>query len=514
MNPNNVFIQHVIAPLIFVINNFPFQNAFCINDSYFSYKQLGQAISKIRFALKNTDENDRKFGLVANDDIETYASIFALWLEGKAFVPLHPSQPLERCIEIMNQININFVLDSSINTRFQTGQVIHTQNLLFSSEDLSYDYKIDNSNLAYILFTSGSTGIPKGVTISRNNIGSFMDSFWDTGIEISKEDRCLQCFDLGFDVSIQCLLAPLTKGACVYTVPQNMIKYSYVFGLLKNKHLTFCVIPPSLLRYLKQYFSEIHAPDVKYCIVTGEASPSDLISNWQTCVPNATIYNFYGPTETTIYCTYYKIVRNEEIKSLNGMLSIGKPMKNVDVIVVDEDCNILKKGQKGELCVSGDQVSPGYWNNTEKNAKAFFDKNRSGKCLRYYHTGDICHIDDVDDILLHGRIDSQVKIQGYRIELGEIEFLARKVLSGNNVVVIPFTNCIGNLELALFVEGVNIDTDLIIDFMKTRIPLFMIPTKIFIEREFPLNQNGKIDKNKLELKTPVFINDKFASMSA
>ena len=175
-----------------------------------------------------------------------------------------------------------------------------------------------------------------------------MDSFWDSGITITEDDRCLQCFDLTFDVSVQCFIAPLTRGACVYTIPHDQIKYSYVFGLLEDHQLTFGAVAPSMLRYLKPYFGEINLPVLKYCILTGEASPVDLVHQWQKCVPNAQLFNFYGPTETTIYCTYYEIDRGGEIKSLYGMLSIGKPMKNVKAIVVDENCNVLPKGEKGE----------------------------------------------------------------------------------------------------------------------------------------------------------------------
>jgi acyl-CoA synthetase (AMP-forming)/AMP-acid ligase II len=255
-----------------------------------------------------------------------------------------------------------------------------------------------------------------------------------------------------------------------------------------------------MLRYLKPYFEEINVPGLKYCILTGEASPIDLVQQWKKCIPKAEIYNFYGPTEATIYCTCYKINRSGEIKTLNGMLSIGKPMKNVEAIVIDENYNILSKGEKGELCVSGDQVSPGYWNSPEKNAEAFFEKEYHGIIQRFYHTGDLCYYDNEESLMLYGRLDSQAKIQGYRVELGEIEYHAREYLEGNNAVVITFTNYIGNTELALFIEGEKINTASLINYLKTKIPLYMIPTKIIMEHAFPLNANSKVDKRKLKEK--------------
>jgi D-alanine--poly(phosphoribitol) ligase subunit 1 len=500
MNSKNIFQKLIIYPLISAINQYPNRNAFCIDDIFFSYRQLGECISKIRDAIKDFARDDIYIGLVANDDIETYASIFALWLEGKAYIPLHPKQPLDRCEEIIKQTNIISILDSSTMSRFLNNNVISTSSLSYKYDYLTFDAATSDNNIAYILFTSGSTGVPKGVSISTKNVGAFMDSFWECEIMINEYDKCLQCFDLTFDVSVQCFLAALTKGACVFTVPHHQIKYSYIYGLLEDHQLTFGAVAPSMLRYLKPYFDEINVLSLKNCILTGEASPADLVRLWEKCIPNATIYNFYGPTEVTIYCTYYKTSRNEEIKSLNGMLSIGKTMKNVRAIVIDEKFNVLQNGQKGELCVCGDQVSPGYWNSPEKNLEAFFDKEYDGKIQRFYRTGDLCFFDNKNELMLFGRLDSQAKIQGYRVELGEIEYQVREFLKGNNAVVLTFINSIGNTELALFIEGEQINTADLLNFLKTKLPSYMIPTKTFVESAFPLNANSKVDKRKLKEK--------------
>jgi len=488
----------VIDPLLSAIDRLPGKNAFCINEIFCTYAQLGEHISRIRSVVKDLSRDELHIGLVANDDIETYASIFALWLEGKAYVPLHPNQPLDRCEEIIKQVDISTILDSSETSRFKPQRIIKTSGLQARKEGLVNDIAIGDDHLAYILFTSGSTGTPKGVMISRKNVGAFMESFWDSGLTIMEGDRCLQCFDLTFDVSVQCFLTPLTKGACVYTIPHEQIKYSYVSGLLEDHKLTFAAVAPSMLRYLKPYFGEIDLPALKTCILTGEASPVDLVQQWQKCVRNAQLYNFYGPTETTIYCTYYKIDEAESINSLYGMLSIGKPMKNVRTIIADENCNVLRRGEKGELCICGEQVSPGYWNSYGKNALAFFEKECDGIIQRFYRTGDLCYLEADDNLMLYGRLDSQAKIQGYRVELGEIEHHAREYLNGNNAVVLTFTNSIGNTELAMFIEGREIDIAAVTEHLRRKLPLYMVPTKMMIEGEFPLNSNGKVDKRKLK----------------
>jgi amino acid adenylation domain-containing protein len=491
-----MFDNNVLKPLQETINNYGDRNAFCINEQFYTYNDLAKQISKIRKALQFSNIKSKNIGLVVNDDIETYASIFAIWLEGMAYVPLHPQQPPERSLEIISQANIDFVVQSNSNKLFETVKTISSSELLF--EKLLLEPKPTRPDeLAYILFTSGSTGKPKGVPITRNNVGTFMKSFLETGFAIGKEDRCLQSFDLTFDVSVQAYLLPLTKGACTYTIPHDQIKYSYVFGLFDDHQLTFAVMAPSMLRYLRPYFDEIDVQSMRYCILTAEASPVDLLKEWSFCIPNAEIYDFYGPTEATIYCTYKKFSADEENKHLNGMMSIGKPMNGLTAIILDEEGNLLGTNQKGELCIAGGQLTPGYWNDPEKTKESFFKQKWNGETTRFYRTGDSCYFDDEGDIMYAGRLDFQVKIQGYRIELGEIEYHAREYLKGQNAIAVAFENKTGNTEIALFVEGRQDGTQLLLEYLKTKMPFYMIPTKILERESFPLNSNGKTDRNKL-----------------
>lgn len=493
-----MFYTNVIKPVIGAIRDFSDRNAFCINNNFYTYQEFGQCISKIRDEVSKHPENDRNVGLVINDDIETYASIFALWLEGCSYVPLHPSWPLERRLEIINQVGIDLILDSSVGSKYSLGSVIETSSLQFLRENLDYREGFKEESLAYILFTSGSTGKPKGVQLSRKNIGAFMDSFWKTGIVLSENDRCLQAFDLTFDVSVQSYLAPLCKGACCYTVPYGQIKYIYVSSLIDKYKLTFGAMAPSMLRYLRPFFGGFDASSMRQCILTAEACPLDLMCEWFSAAPNVEIYDFYGPTEATIYCTYYKLVRDGVNKTLNGIISIGKPMANVIGLIMDEDGNELPSGEKGELCVAGDQVTSGYFNNPEKNKEAFFYKNIKGSQVRFYHTGDLCYKDTDGDIMYSGRLDHQAKIQGFRVEMGEIEFHAREFLGGVNVVCMAYSNHDGITEIAMFIEAPSTETTNLKSYLKSKLPIYMIPTKIIFQNKFPLNNNGKIDKNILK----------------
>ena len=181
-------------------------------------------------------------------------------------------------------------------------------------------------------------------------------------------------------------------------------------------------------------------------------------------------------------------------KTLNGIVSIGKPMADVYKVILDEQGREVAQGEKGELCVAGKQVTCGYYKNTEKNAQSFFIKEFCGKQMRFYRTGDLCYEDEDGDIMYYGRIDHQAKIQGFRVEMGEIEFYAHAFLNGINVVAIPFDNAEGLTEIALFVEADEFDTKPLIEYMRSKMPKYMIPARFYFLSTFPLNNNAKTDK--------------------
>lgn len=486
MNYN--FEKDILAKIAHNIRAHSSHTAFCISGKYFTYQEFGRRVSAIRQYIINSSHNENKiWGLSLHDDINTYASIIALWMEGRCFVPLHPGWPQDRLDDIINQTNCINILDSC--------------DYPYSCDYLDNWESAEEDDLAYILFTSGSTGKPKGVPISRKNIAAFIDSFWRTGIAISSDDRCMQLFDLTFDVSVQSFLVALLRGASIYTASYNQPKYLQAAEMIQKQKVTFGAMAPSMLTYLRPYFTEFDASSLKACILTAEACTADLLKDWLECASNADIYDFYGPTEATVYCTYYKVCKNRTVDSYNGIVSIGVPMKNVDAIIIDDDGTIITPDSalenKGELCVAGAQVTTGYWNNEEKNALSFFE--REGK--RFYHTGDLCFWDKSGNIMYSGRIDQQAKIQGFRVELGEIEFHAREYFHNEKrAVAVAFVNNQSLSEIALFIESEEDNPKPMLDYLRTKMPNYMIPTRIVYEPHFPLNKNEKIDRSVLKQK--------------
>jgi D-alanine--poly(phosphoribitol) ligase subunit 1 len=474
------------------------RNAFYIDDVFYTYSDFSKSISRIRKLIQlSIPESEKTIGLIANIDLNTYASIIALWLEGKAYVPIGPDVPPDRNESMISQLGIQTIIGSTVIPLPSSYAIIDSNNLP-ESEVMLTPVAVSGDVLSFILFTSGSTGNPKGVPITFANLTAFTEGFLNLGYKFDETDKFLQMFELTFDASVMLFLIPLLKGACIYTIPKDRRKYIYILELLEEHKLTTAVCMPSTLYYFRPFFSELNFESLKFCMVGGEAVPLDLIEEWSKCAPNANILNLYGPTEDTIICSYYLFNRNGINKTYNGVLSIGLPLSGCEIIVVDENKNILGKEEKGELCLAGDQLTAGYWNNEERNKEAFFYIDYKGKSTRFYRTGDLGYYDEDGYLMFIGRIDFQAKVKGFRVELTEIEFHAKAALGKINVAAIPFRNMVGETDLGLVVESEDCNIKELINYMKTKVPFYMIPASVKLVKEFPLNINGKTDRKVLE----------------
>ncbi len=488
-----MFNRHIASQFLEITRRYPQNNAFCIDEDYYSYTDFVQRIAAIAKSLQNSAETE--IALVANDDLDTYAAIFAIWLTGKMYVPLNPDTPPERNQNVIDQVGIKTILNSYETAALPSPDFEASVNWLRKCvKGTNFD-----NQLAYIFFTSGSTGTPKGVMITKNNVASFVEAFWAMGYDINETDRCLQMFELTFDLSVMSYLIPLLKGACVYTIPKDKIKYSYIFELMDEKELTVALMVPSILNYLRPYFSEIDCPKMRYSLFCGEALHTQIAEEWADCVPSARIDNVYGPTEDTIFCTYYTFNRNAENDSHNGVLSIGKPMLNNLTVVFNDANRSANVDETGELCLAGSQLTPGYFNNPRLNAEQFFTTNYNGTDTRFYRTGDLCIQRKNGNIDYVGRKDSQVKIQGFRIELSEVEFHAKKAINGQTVLVaLAIQNQADNNEIAIVFESGEFEINGVKEYLKSKMPSYMVPTQYYFFKPFPLNANGKIDRKKIK----------------
>lgn len=486
--------KELIADICNALEKYADNNAFVIDDKAYTYSQLKQNIYGIATLISK--RQDKVIGVMAENKLETYASLLAILLCGKTYVVLHPAYPPERNGNIARQAGINIILHSQDTHSLNVGAVLEpvcTSEL--HCDKLSFTPTVEDSGVAYIMFTSGSTGEPKGVPISHRNLNAFYQAYHRLNWNLDEKDRMLQMFELTFDLSVVSYLYPLTFGACVYTVSPEGAKYLNTIEVIEKNELTFAAVAPSLLQLVSPYFSEIRLPKLKYLIVAAEASNARLLDDFRECVPNAAFVNLYGPTETTIYCMSYTIPKTA-CKHHNGMVAIGRPFDGISICIMDDNGNPVAQGGQGELWVSGEQVMSGYWNAPEK-SKVCLVKTEDGKV--YYKTGDLCQIDEEGDTIYCGRKDYQVKVQGFRIELSEIEYVAKQYFEGkHNVVVIPIYPEGKACELHLLVEGTEFDEKALNDYISHKLPHYMIPKHIHGIAHFPQNNSNKVDRKKIQ----------------
>ena len=484
---------------------FPDRNAVNINGTYYTYSEFGKITSKVRAYLDaNCNEDEKLVGIIAREstDVETYAAIYGSLFGGKGYVPINPANPIDRNSSVILQSGIKTIFCKKSDERITELAKANNVTLIEVSElpETSVNLElpnVDENEVAYILFTSGSTGVPKGVPITRKNLSAFVEAFLSLGYNVNENDRFLQMFELTFDFSVVCYIIPICIGACFYTVPAEGVKFANVYMVMEEHEITYSCLVPSVLSYLKPYFDEIRLEKMRYSLFCGETLFQDIAQAWSACIPNGTIINAYGPTEATVFCLTFDWNKyGSDKKTFNGGVCVGKEMEDMKAIVVDENMKPLPQGEKGELCLSGPQLTPGYWKNDEKNKESFFKLKLEGKEYTFYRTGDLAFADEEGDFMFSGRIDSQIKIQGFRIELGEIEHFARE-FALNNVAAVAYKNTMGTMNIHLFVENYTGDVNEVSKYLKTKVPEYMVPSSVSTLPYFPLNANGKTDRKEL-----------------
>ncbi len=478
--------------------HYPNHNALFVKDEYYTYLQLWQIVQGVYQQLPTAKKHER-IGLYCSEDVLTYATILAINLYGAAYVPLNSKFPVSRNKKIVELCSLDLVLTSVDandiwELKKETDAVfVNTfegSPIEFSGNETSIQQqafqKVDQA-IAYILFTSGSTGEPKGVPVSHFNTNSFFNYFLKN-YDFNENDRFLQVYELTFDVSVFSFFIPLQVGACCYVLPAKGIKYMQTIEYLQKYKITVVSMVPGVLRYLENYLSQITLPDLRFSFFSGDALYHSLAVKWQLSIPNAKIHNFYGPTETTIVCTRFVFDEKQSaIESVNDIVPLGKAFEGMQTLVVDED-NVPV--QKGELCFSGNQVISGYLNNTNEDRFFIHDQKR------YYKTGDVVSVNEFGNLVFYGRTDNQVKINGYRIELAEIEN-AVSGITGARCVAVVNRGANGMNIIIVFIEKKNFDTAPLPQLLSNVLPDYMIPHQFILTEKFALNFNGKIDKQVL-----------------
>lgn len=435
--------------------------------------------------------------------IDTLISFWGSVYAGCYYSLVNPELPQNRIESIYNVLKPSLVITNS-NHESQARDYFHDANIL-NINDLK-NYKVNEALLkkayekhidydpVYINFTSGSTGVPKGVVISHRSVIDFIDVFTKT-FNFTSDDIIGNQAPFDFDVSVKDIYSAAKMGSTLVIIPKKYFSSPAMLldYLVLNKVSTLTWAVSALCLITTFHGLDYKVPEnVNKVIFSGEVMPLKHLKIWMKHLPKAIFVNIYGPTEITCNCTYHIIDRNREYVD---KIPIGRPLANERVILLDEnDKEITEKNKTGEICVVGSALALGYYANKEQTDKHFKQNPLESSYMEtIYLTGDLGYYDENDDIVFNGRKDFQIKYMGHRIELEEID---KALMDIPEVVRACTIFDEEKSKLYGFYIG-NIDKKDLHARLKENLPIFMIPTSLVQKEEFPLNKNGKIDRKKL-----------------
>lgn len=505
---------------------FPGKYAVFVEHKLISYDQLCEIATSIAATIQqHTPETQpRLTSVFAYRSLTAFSGILGSLLSGNGYVPLNRTFPVERTKVMLERSECKSIIIDEMSAD-QLDKVIEdiSYNLLlifpdiedvshfkgkwpqhdiFGKNDLEKSDKWiqtqpDINDVAYLLFTSGSTGIPKGVKVAHRNVIPFVDYMVER-YGITENDRLSQMFDMTFDLSVFDMFVAWEKGACVCCPSQRTLMKPGKF--INELELTLWFSVPSTVAFMKRFkiLKPNSYPSLRWSLFCGEPLPIASVQEWQSAAPNATIENLYGPTELTIACTLYRWNNEESIdESEMGIVPIGTPYPNMKTLIVDEHLWEVEEGNDGELLMTGPQMTLGYWKDPKRTNQAFVVP--PGKGETYYRTGDRVKKTGTDKPLIYmGRVDFQVKIHGHRVELGEIEAVVRKESGLDGVVALgwPQTES-GAGGVEVFIEGEYDSVERLRQKASRTLPDYMVPSKFHFIDKIPVNVNGKYDRKKL-----------------
>ncbi|EOX1604700.1 amino acid adenylation domain-containing protein [Campylobacter upsaliensis] len=463
-----------------------------------TYKEFDDLSQKVATKLLNTlakEPIQSPILIILPKSIATLASFFGVAKSGNFYTLLDEKMPLERIEKIIKVLKPKaFITSKSLNLKLDL-PTLYTEDFESYERDeealIKARLKHIDTNLLYVFFTSGSTGLPKGVSISHKSVIDY--AFWvSEEFELDENEIIANQAPLYFDNSILDIFPTIKEGGSVHLVPNSLFAFPLkVLEYLENEEVNTIFWVPSVLIYFAntQALEKFKLEKLKKVLFCGEIMPNKQLNYWRSHLPHTLFANLYGPTEITDVCCFYKVDR--EFKD-DELLPIGKACKNTELLVFDENKNFINEaGKKGELYVRGTSLSLGYYNDIEKTKAAFIQNPLHHNYLDLlYKTGDIVAYNEFGELLCYGRTDNQIKFKGHRIELGEIEAVL------NSHEKIKNSACIfKDDKLIAFYESEE-ELDLK-GFCKQKLPPYMIASSFVRVEKFALNANGKIDRKIL-----------------
>jgi amino acid adenylation domain-containing protein len=490
--------------------------AVIFQDKQLTYRQLNERANRwARHLVELGVKAETIVALIGDRNIDFLTAILAVFKAGGAYLPLNPEHPTERNQQVLAQSQVSLLLAQSslsillapiltqLETKPQVSYFTDIDLLQYSCENL--EIRSSPTNLAYVIYTSGSTGTPKGAMLEQRGMVNHLYAKV-TDLNLSANDVVAQTASQTFDISIWQFLVALLIGGKVEIIPTELATDpTQLLPYVDRQHISILEIVPSLLRALLQQIevggkAYQKLAKLRWLLLTGEPLPPQLARGWLAFYPGIPIVNAYGPTECSDDVTHYMVYEPPALEIVN--LPIGRAVSNTKLYLLDDRLEILPIGVAGELYVGGAGVGRGYLHNPALTAKAFIEHTfDNGESQRLYKTGDKARYLSDGNLEFLGRIDYQVKIRGNRIELGEIETVLSQHPNVREAVVIAREDRPGDLYLAAYLvtTAATPNPTELRDFLKQKLPAYMVPGAFVYLAAMPLTPNGKVDRKTLPL---------------
>ncbi|HEX7131045.1 MAG TPA: amino acid adenylation domain-containing protein [Iamia sp.] len=503
----------------------PDRPALAVDDTTLTYTEMWAAAARLAGALQEVAaEGPPLVAVLAQRSRTAYLGILGALASGRGYVPLHPGFPAVRTASMRERSGARAVVvgpealpaladlvaatDGPLavvlpdvdradvpaplaSALAAGGHTVLDRADVAGCTPLDDPVPVSDDAVAYLLFTSGSTGVPKGVAVSQANVSAYLDHVVDA-YAMGPGDRASQMFDLTFDLSVHDLFATWSSGAALHVVPAAAVMAPA--KLIRAHELTLWFSVPSVamvmarLRMLKPGAF----PSLRASLFCGEPLPSETARRWIEAAPGSVVDNLYGPTEATIAITSYRVTA----AVAEGVVPLGRAFPGQRTAVVGPDLEPVASGEVGELLLGGTQVTAGYLADPERTAQQFVTP--AALDGRWYRTGDLVH--ERDSVLHYrGRVDDQVQVNGFRVELQEVDVAVRAAAGVELAAAVAWSSDGGPRADAVyaFVADPALDEAAVVAGCRDRLPAYMVPTRVLPLDDLPLNANGKIDRRAL-----------------
>ncbi len=493
---------------------YPKNIAVAVAGKQYTYDSLAARVRLLANRLAKHRKSCR-IGILASRSHTACLGILAAAWSGGTYIPLNLKMPEDRLASLLKRLNLDaLIVDERGAGLMGEAAMAAAPELVISADTAKFPdpssrtilrlseidgecmeqpAEVGPDHIAYIIFTSGTTGVPKGVMVPASAVKAFTTVSQEL-FQVTPDDRIAETTETAFDVSVQNMFLAWNAGAGLYVLTGLQMVSPARF--IRDNEITIWASVPSIVNLMRKSntLSAGSLPSLRLSFFGGEGLPPGVVRAWAEAAPNSRIENQYGPSEATVTTLHQPLSDGDVVTPSREIIAIGKPYPGVKAAIMDENLNTLPDGTPGEIALAGAQLATGYFEQDELTEQRF--RNVDGE--RWYLTGDL-GMKDENGIFHHlGRVDNQVKVMGNRVELEEVETYLREASGSDTVAAVAWPVENGAAEgIVAFVADPLRPVEQLQEHLKSRLAAYMLPRQTHVLPELPLNANGKVDRKAL-----------------